>query len=197
MKSFKTYLTESKKTYNFKVRMACDVTSESKAKIKQALETYKVETISDHKRLPVQESPMFPSMGPVEISMFDVSVCYPCNDDQIRNAIAECGCCPAAAIRVTPADSPFEAVMDGKEVSNEDGKVVLDTPEMKTDAPEGLVGEKRVESLMKELMDARAYHMPTAEGGKTPAAKSLDASTVGTTSPVGSKQNKIPSPVKQ
>ena len=194
MKSFTAYLTESKKTYTFKVRMACDVTNEVKTKVKQALEAYKVEQITDVKRLPIQESPLFPNMGPVEVNMFDVTVGYPCNDDQVRNAIAECGCCAAAAIRVTPANSPFEAVMDGKEVSNPDHEVVLDTPEMKAAPADGIAGEARITSLMKELMDARAYENPTAEGGKTKPAETTNDIKQGVTSPVGSKQNKIPSP---
>jgi hypothetical protein len=187
---------ESKKTYTFKVRLACEMTNEMKSKIKQSLGVYKVETITDTKRLPIQESPMFPNMGPVEINMFDITVCYPANDDQIRNAIAECGCCAPSAIRVTPADHPIEAIMDGKEVSNPDGDVVLDTPELKAEDSKGLVGEERVENLMKELMNARAYHMPTAAGGKTQAAKTTSDMPQGKLSPVGSKQNKIPSPVK-
>ena len=198
MKSFKAYLTESHKTYNFRIRMACEMTSEIESKVKQALEQYKVESISKPKRLPIHESPMFPNLGPVEVNIFDATVCYPANDDLIRDAIAECGCCPAANIRVTPTDSPFEAIMDGTEVSNPDGKTVLSEPEMTTKEPaKDLVGDARIPLIMKELEDTRKYHYPEAAGGKTPKGKTSNDFPQGTAGPVGSKQNKIPSPVKK
>lgn len=198
MKSFKAYLTESQKTYNFRIRMACEMTSEIESKVKQALEQYKVESVSSPKRLPIQESPLFPNMGPVEINIFDVSVCYPANDDLIRNVIAECGCCPAANIRVTPTDSPFEAILDGKEMSNPDGKTVLSEPEMKTNSPDtDLVGDARIPSIMKELEETRRYQYANAAGGVTAKGKTSNDFPQGTSNPVGSKQNKIPKPVKK
>lgn len=198
MKSFKAYLTESHKTYNFRIRMACEMTSEIESKVKQALEQYKVESISKPKRLPIHESPLFPNMGPVEVNIFDATVCYPANDDLIRNAIAECGCCPAANIRVNPTDSPFEAIMDGTEMSNPDGKTVLSEPEMTTEKPaKDLVGDARIPLIMKELEDTRKYHYPEAAGGKTTKGKTSNDFPQGTAGPVGSKQNKIPSPVKK
>ena len=209
MKSFKAYLTESHKTYDFRIRMACEMTSEIEAKVKQALEQYKVESISKPKRLPIHESPLFPNMGPVEINIFDISICYPANDDLVRNAIAECGCCPAAAIRVNPTDSPFEAILDGTEVSNlggEKGQAVLLQDKMERERPgatgDQLVGDARIPSLIKELEETRKYQYPDAAGGREKDKQFQSQGTTnslaqGTTSPVGSKQNKIPSPVKK
>lgn len=193
MKSFKAYLTESVKTYDFRVRIACEMKDDMMSKIKQVLETYKVDKISSPKRLPIHESPLFPNMGPVEVNVFDVSICYPANDDQIRNLIAECGCAPAACIRVTPSNSPFEAVLDGKEISNVDGGVVLEQPDMKA-APveEDLVGDKRIPNLIKELEETRKYQYAEASGSKTPVAKTTNQLPTGNTSPIGSNKNKVP-----
>jgi hypothetical protein len=194
MKSFKAYLTESVKTYEFRVRIACEMMSaDMMTKIKQVLETYKVDKISSPKRLPIHESPLFPNMGPVEVNVFDVSVCYPANDDQIRNLIAECGCAPAACIRVTPANSPFEAALDGKEVSNIDGGVVLEQPDMKA-APvdDDLVGQKRIPNLIKELEETRKYEYPEAAGGVTPVNKTTNELPIGNASPIGTHKNKVP-----
>lgn len=204
MKSFKAYLTESQKTYNFRIRMACEMTSEIETKTKQALEQFKVESISKPKRLPIHESPLFPNMGPVEINIFDISIAYPANDDQVRNALAECGCCPAANIRVTPTDSPFEAIMDGTEVSNLGGKqgeavLLQQTMERERQGAGGaaLVGDDRIPNLIKELEETRKYHYPEAAGGKTPKGKTSNDFPQGTTSPMGSKQNKISSSGKK
>lgn len=166
MKSFKAYLTESVRTYDFRVRIAGEVTAEAITKMKSSLEMYKLENMSKPKRLPIQETNLFPSMGPVEVNIIDVSVAYPCNDDQVRNAIAACGCFAAEAIRVNGQGGAFEAIMDGTEVSNKGGKpgeAVLDEEEMKADpVPKDLVGDARIPSLIKELEETRKYEYPEA-----------------------------------
>jgi hypothetical protein len=165
MKSFKTYLTESVRTYDFRVRIAGDVTTEAIAKMKSALELYKMESMSKPKRLPVQETHLFPNMGPVEVNVIDVSVAYPCNDDQIRNALAACGFA-ASCIRVNGKGGAFEAILDGTEVSNKNGKkgeAVLNQTEMKAEpVPEDLVGDARIPSLIKELAATRKYEYPAS-----------------------------------
>lgn len=166
MKSFKAYLTESIRTYDFRVRIAGEVTAESVDKMKSSLQLYKLESMGKPKRLPIQETNLFPSMGPVEVNVFDISVAYPCNDDQIRNALAGCGCFAAECIRVNGQGGAFEAIMDGTEVSNKGGKpgeAVLDEEEMKAEpVPKDLVGDARIPSLIKELEETRKYEYPEA-----------------------------------
>lgn len=195
MKSFRTYLTESARTYDFKVRIAGEMDKDIIAELKQCLEAYKLESISAPRRLPIQETPEFPSMGPVEVNVFDVKLAYPVTDAVLRSLIVERAGISGACVKVTPANSPYEMVQDGKEVSNLDGGVVLDEPEMKA-APvdKDLVGDARIPSLIKELEETRKYQYPDAAGGKTPAAKPMPEPA--TTSPVGSVQNKITSPKK-
>jgi hypothetical protein len=162
------------------------------SKMKRALEVYKVESVSAPKRLPIHESPLFPNMGPVQINVIEVCLAYPANDAQVRSILAGCGCVPAACILVNSANSAYEAILDGKEVSNhEDGPVLLN-PEMKAEKPDAdLVGDARIPSLIKELEDTRKYEYPDAAGGKTPKAKTTRELPVGTTSPIGTHQNKV------
>lgn len=169
MKSFKAYLTESHKTYDFRLRIAGDLPDELQSKIKSVLEAYQVETISTPKRLPIRETPEFPNMGPVEVHVMDVSVCYPCNDEQVRVLVAERTGISQSCIKVTPVNSPYEAALAGLEQSNtgEPGKSVLEDPDMKTVVPEKtLVGDARIPELIKELEDTRKYQYTDAAGGK-------------------------------
>lgn len=178
MKTFKEYLIESKQTYDFKIKLACDCSTEDIAKIKESLEKYKLESMSELKRLPIQESPEFPNCGPVEIKIFDVSLAYPVNDEQVKRAVVSCGA-SESLIRVIPSNHPYEAIMDGKEVSNVDGKEgesVLLEPEMaseKVDPKSEILPQDRMFSLIKEVLDARNYEYPDAAGGKTPPAKTM------------------------
>ena len=199
MKSFTTYLTESARTYDFRIRIACEMTDDIVNKIKSVLEAYKVESISKPKRLPIQESPLFPNMGPVEINIMDVCLCYPTTDARVLNLIAECGCAPASCIKVTPTNSPFEATLAGLEQSNlqKPGESVLMTPDMVTEKHEAdLVGDARIPSLIKELEDTRKYEYPDVAGGKEKDSSLLSQGTtnklpVGQISPIGSHQNKV------
>ena len=82
MKSFKAYLTESTRTYDFKVRIAGDLTTEDVDKIKVALEQYKVVSVSKPKTAPIHETELFPNMGPVAVNVMEVSVAYPARDER-------------------------------------------------------------------------------------------------------------------
>lgn len=193
MKSFKAYLTESHKTFDFRIRLACELPDDLMSKIKTVLEAYKLDTITKPKRLPIQESPDFPSLGPIEIHLMDATFHYPCNDEQVRTLIAERAGINLACIKVTPKNSPFEAVRDGGEISNVGGKVVLATEEMQTEeAPKDLVGDARIPNLIKELEETRKYQYETASGGNTPVAKTTNDLPVGKTSPLGGHKPKLP-----
>jgi len=194
MKAFTAYLTESIKTYEFRIRIAGELTEDITNKIKQVLETYKLDSISKPKRLPIHESPEFPSLGPVEVNIIDISLCYPCTDAQVRALIVEGGCAAASCIRVTPTNSPYESAMAGLEQSNlqKSGESVLATPEMLTKKTGELAGDARVGDLMKELAGLRKYEYANAAGGKTPAGKTTNSTPISNTSPMGSVASKFP-----
>lgn len=201
MKSYKAYLTESQKTYDFKLRIAGELPEDLQNKIKGVLEAYQVCSMSKAKRLPIQETPEFPNMGPVEVNVFEVCLSYPCNDEQVRTLIAERAGLSLACIKVTAAHSPYEAIMDGTEVSNLGGKpgeAVLLQDNMERERPgaggEALVGDARIPNLIKELEETRKYHYPEIAGEKTPAAKTTNELPVGNTSPIGTHRNKVINP---
>lgn len=201
MKSFRTYLTESHKTYDFKVRIACDLPDDLLGKVKSVLEAYKVNSVSTARRLPIQETPEFPNCGPVAISIIDVSVHYPCTDEQVRTLIAERAGIAQNFIKVTPANSPYEAVADGREVSNLDGKAgesVLLQDEMKTlPVDRSTVSDVDVSNIIKELEETRKYQYSEAAGGKTETANTTNELPTGTHSPLGGHKPKLPKVGKQ
>ena len=163
MKDFKTYLAESQRTYDYKIKVAGEMNKDNVDKFKTALEAYKVSSLTGPRRLPIQESPEFPNMGPVEINILDVKLAYPCTNDQVHTALKQCGCHPGSAIKVIPADSPYNAIMDGKE-----GEAVLLQTEMKAVAHDfDYTGEKTIPNLIKELQAARSYEYSTVAKEKS------------------------------
>lgn len=197
MKSFKTYLIENHRTYDFRIRIAGELPEDFDNKLKSAYDAYKVNSVKHVKRLPIQDSIMFPNQGPVEVNVIDVNLQYPCNDIQLLTLLSERIQRDQCCIRVTPANSPYEAALEGIEQSNKDGEIVLANTDMKTEpASKDLVGDARIPSLIKELEETRNYEYPEAAGGKTAADKNTNSLPLGNMSPIGSRQNKIPSPVK-
>jgi len=198
MKTFKAYLTESTRTYDFKVRIAGDLATEDITKIKTALEQYKVVSVSKPKTAPIHETELFPNMGPVAVNVMEVSVAYPARDDMIRAAINTGAGIGADRIRVNGPDGAFESTLAGTEQSNQPTDApVLETPEMKAaPVPEDFTGDARIPSLIKELEETRKYEYPEAAGGDTPAAKTTNEIPMGKLSAMGSTKAKIPDPMK-
>lgn len=196
MKSFQNYYFETKKTFGFRVKIAAPdgLDADTQKRIREALEAFKVETITAPKRLPIQEHREFPKVGPCECYIFDVEVNYPTIPEQIRQLVIERCSINADCVCVYNAgqyemNEEFEA--HGKD---HEGALLKDD-QLKAD-PDGqaIAGQVRVGSLLKELeKHTRKYEF--AEDSKE-AGKTTSDIPQGNKSPVGSQQNKIPSPVK-
>ena len=153
MKSFTEYLTESKKTYEFKVKIAGDVESAANT-IKSALSKYKVEACSAGKRTPIQESPTdFPEHKNVNVTVFDVTTAYPATSVQLRAALAEALKITETCVKVYTSSEEMENTIN-HEFDEKSGKALL-TQEYQPQDNEGSVGDKHTMSLLKELSKSK------------------------------------------
>lgn len=191
MKPFTQYLQEMNKLFEFCIKVAnCDMDKDQVDRLKGALRGYSVESVGKPKRLPIQEHADFMGLGPCECHIVEVALRYPVVTDQVQQIAAEALGVPRKQVCVrTRAQmenaEPVEPTKKAKDGS------VLNNPDLESDPKaQDLVGEKRQESMLKEL-ETRKYEFAS----RIPKVKSQEA-TQGTASPVGSKQNKIPSPVK-
>jgi hypothetical protein len=194
MKSLQQYFYEAKKVYEFKVKVAIEsLDSTQLKKIRNALDAYKLEEMSAPKRLPISEHRDFPKEGPCQCYLLDIAVGYPTREEEIRQLIINRTDIGESCVRVYPktqyeTNEEFEAYGKDHEGS------LLDKPDLK-DVPgsQKLVGAARVDSMLKEL-ETRKYAFAKAQHD----AKGETTNTLPTNdkSPVGSKQNSIPSPVK-
>ena len=198
MKSFKEYLTESKKVYEFKVKIAGDCPKDCTEKIKLALSQYQLESCSGGKRTPIQERQVdFPEHANVNVTVFEVCTCYPATSLQIKNSIAETLRMSGALIKVRNAMEERELAINNANAVKS-GKSVLEADYEKEDNQK-LVGDKHTMSLLKEL----GKRKKTAEqytgvndailAKKSPSEKSAkNNTTINTKSPVGSRTVKLP-----
>ena len=78
MKSFTEFLTESKKTYPFKIGVAGDLPENFVDMLETCLEKYNLSNLSTGKKTPIQERPLdFPQLENMEVTYFEAEVNYP------------------------------------------------------------------------------------------------------------------------
>lgn len=196
MKNFLDHLVEVQKTYEFRIKVANIDPTESMDRLESALNAYGLESLSKPKRLPIKNGDVdFPSAKNLELFLMDAVLSYPVNDQQLRAIIAERAGYPAGSVVVVPKNHPEEIWRWNEDGSSEiheyvKGEAVLDKPleEVKGGKEAGKTYSE-AGSLLKELNKAKVE----IAGGETPAAKTTNDLPTGDASPVGSKQNKIPS----
>lgn len=78
MKTFKEHLSESKKNYDFKVKIAGDFTTEQESRLKGLLEKYAISGFKKSAKTPIQSLPLdFPQVKNCEVNIFEITLDYP------------------------------------------------------------------------------------------------------------------------
>ena len=92
MKSFKEYLTESKKVYSFKVKVAGEVPEKFQEGLKTRLGRCGAIKVDKLTTTPIQETPLdFPDLKNMEVSVFEVICEYPITSPEIVADIKNMG----------------------------------------------------------------------------------------------------------
>ncbi len=109
MKTFKEYLTESKKVYSFKIKVAGEVPEKFQEGLKQRLERCKVVTLEKVSTTPIQKVPLdFPELENKEVTVFEVVTEYPITAPEISVDVKNMGL-DEACFRVRGSNEPTEA----------------------------------------------------------------------------------------
>lgn len=195
MKSLTHYLTESSRTYKFKIKIAADkLDDEQLNAIEQQLQAYKLVNISKPKRLPIQESPAgFEHLGAVTVQAMEAELSYPATDVQVKEAV-RLGCrCPGNQIYVGSEVQEQDTLR--LDLDEKDGKPILTQDYEKSDAKvKELYGDENIKIILKDFEGKKRQY--EFEVVNKDSAKSTNDLPQGSLSPVGSKQNKIPDPYK-
>jgi len=163
MRSFSEILTESKKTYPFKIGIAGDLPEGFEAHLRTMLEKFSVSTIGAASRKPIQERPLdFPNLENVEVNYFDIEVHYPTTPQVLGEYISSCCKVDAGHIIVRNLGEPLEEYQNQK--TSEVYEPLLTKEDMGGESAQASVGGNRVMELLKELETARTEreHDPAA-----------------------------------
>lgn len=184
MRSLNEYLTESKKQYNYRIKVAGDCPKEMLDGIKQVLARFEMASMSDVRKTPVQKNPYdFPELENESVNIIDVTLDYPAGINQLEELLK-----PVIedVNRLVILDQDFLDSVEGDENDRESNKNLLGNPELppqnteqkQASAEYAKPGEQRAKE-----METRDYDM---EGTKPPPAQTTSDLPMGTKSPVGS-----------
>jgi hypothetical protein len=200
MKSLHAYIAERNTNYEFRIKVAKQNPKDIMEEIKNALDAYELVSVTAPKSLPVMEHREFPKWGACECWQFEATVAYPTTSVQIAQLLRERTGMQAEWVCVygkqqADDNDAFEAY--GKDHT---GALLLDNELKDVAGAQDLVGDKRRDSMLKEL-DTQSPKMVALESNpeltstraseRTKAAQTTNQIPQGDKSPVGSNQNKI------
>lgn len=175
MKTFKEYLSESKKVYGFKIKIAGDLPENFQDDLKKSMEKYQIATL-EKITTPIQESPIdFPELSNREVHIFDLAVEYPITAPEIVNIVKEIGVMEEC-LRVRGSGEPSE--YETKLVDDGHPEKIKHKDYFGDDFNKSFLKdlEKTVKERTKEGKGLQEYEIPKAKQDK-----------MGITSPVGSR----------
>jgi hypothetical protein len=201
MKSLHDYIAERNSNYAFRIKVAKQNPKDIMEEIKNALDAYQLVDITTPKSMPVQEHREFPKWGPCECWQFEATVAYPVTSPQIYQLLRERTGMQAEWVCVygkqqADDNDAFEAY--GKD---HEGSLLLDSELQDVPGGQDLVGDKRKNSLLKELeqqspkmvaLESDAELVSTRASERTKPAATTNQLPQGSKSPVGNQQNKLP-----
>ena len=184
MKNFAEYLTESKKTYEFKIGVAGDLPDQFEDKVETCLQKYGLTNMTAGKKTPIQERPLdFPQLENMEVTYYEVELTYPTTSRVLQEYVGQCCTVPQSNIIVRNPNEAQELYQ--KEDTDETYDVLLTQEDMAGESAQNDVGVNRKMDLLKELETARKERSSDYVGeGPVGDSKDIDASE-NTKSPVG------------
>ena len=160
MSTFKQYLSESAKSYDYKIKVAGDSKDIDKNRLETALQKFELAKMSAGKTRPIMTLPLdFPSLSNESVTIFDVTTNYPASAREMKEYIGTYMNIPQTHIVVRKPGEPTEEYQEQMQVAKQsEYKNKLQDIEYK-DAPkvnaEEFHSTKANMSLLKELLKDR------------------------------------------
>ena len=169
MSTFKDYLTESTKSYDYKIKIAGEPKDIDKNALETALQKFDLASMSAGKSTPIMTLPLdFPRLSNEQVTIFDVTTNYPESPRVMHEYLSDLLRIPMTHIVVKKPGEPSEEYQDDMQVAkkSEYATKLLDI-EMK-DAPkvnaEDYHSTKANMGLLKELLKDRESQYEVEKG---------------------------------
>ena len=118
MSTFKDYLTESAKSYDYKIKVAGTLADDFASKLESALAKFEVANMSAGKKTPIMTLPLdFPALSNEQVTIFDVTTNYPASQRVMHEYLSDILRVPATHIVVRKPGEPTEEYQDNMQVA--------------------------------------------------------------------------------
>ena len=198
MSTFKDYLTESTKSYDYKIKIAGDSRSIDKNALETALQKFDLASMSAGKTTPIMTLPLdFPALSNESVTIFDVTTNYPESPRVMHEYLSDLLRIPMTHMVVRKPGEPTEEYQADMQIGqkSEYANKLMDI-EMK-DAPkvkaEEHFGDKYNMGLLKELMKTKAE----TKDQRKEKADAMSKEEKGTPSPFSKATNPHPDPKRK
>lgn len=191
MKRFAEYLTERVRTYNFRLKFACDVNDSTMTKLETALEKFGLESISKPTKTAIQQNPMdFQNISNAEIFIIDVTVKYPTTPQVLTALIHQTLGFPESHIMVRSEQATTNIETDQTEIPQErlEKTPLLQTPYEDTKEPPQY-GDRFNRDFLQQLKST--FNVKFAEKTNSDAETTNDLPQ-GNNSPIGTHKTTLP-----
>jgi len=169
MSTFKDYLTEAVKSYDYKIKVAGAPNDIDKNAMETALQKFDLAKMSAGKSTPIQSLPLdFPSLKNEQVTIFDVTTNYPESPRVMQEYLSDILRIPATHIVVRKPGEPTEQYQDEMEATKKsEYRTKLQDLEYSEHAkikPEDFHSKEANMSLLKELLKDRESKYEVEKG---------------------------------
>ena len=205
MTDFKQYLAESTKEYDYRIKVAGDLSEDFSSKLETALKKYEVKSLSKGKKTPIQEVPLdFPNLKNTAVTIFELKTSYPASVFEMHSYISNIMRLQPNQLVVRKPGEPSEEYQEEiktKAEKKSEFRSVLQDVEYK-DAPkvkaDEVYGDRANQSLLKELLKAKKEKTEFADKPKVEQeVQKNEGDKKNTGSPLTKSTNPHPDPKRK
>ena len=118
MSTFKDYLTEAVKSYDYKIKVAGAPKDIDKNALETALQKFDLAKMSAGKTTPIQSLPLdFPALSNEQVTIYDVTTNYPASSREMHEYLSDILRVPATHIVVRKPSEPSEEYQNDMQVA--------------------------------------------------------------------------------
>lgn len=187
MKTFKEYLSESKKTYGFRIKVAGPLPEGFEEKAKSKMGKYGCGKFEKVATTPIQKTALeFLDLNNVEVTIFECECTYPVTPQQVQIDVHESTGISNTHLRVRNVNDPFEQAEPAEEPT---GKALLNDSELKDSEKikhKENFGNEFTASFLKDLAKASKDRVKETNQGEYKMPKGPKQDKAGTKSALGS-----------
>jgi len=198
MSTFQDYLTESTKSYDYKIKIAGDPKDIDKNALETALQKFDLASMSAGKSTPIMTLPLdFPRLSNESVTIFDVTTNYPESPRVMHEYLSDLLRIPMTHMVVRKPGEPTEQYQDDMQVAKKSEYAnklhdieYKDAPKVN---PDEHTGTKYNMGLLKELLKDREVNKDAPKEKENAMSKE----EVGTSSPLTKSTNPHPDPKRK